>query len=146
MDINNTNYFNPLLRSRTVYRISNFICEQTNPYLQTLANKISLKFRKITTFDVLQGQESEFPEHHFEFAAYNQLASRVPYRDENSKMIYPLLTDYLGCILSISDVTPFGDANKGQSYPRKVDIENLESVILLTNVKATPTHHCCQLL
>nr|GEY68195.1 DNA helicase [Tanacetum cinerariifolium] len=50
---------------------------------ETLENKISLKFGKTTTFDVLQGQESEFLEHHFELVAYNQLASRVPYRDEN---------------------------------------------------------------
>ncbi|GJX95631.1 DNA helicase [Tanacetum coccineum] len=38
------------------------------------------------------GKESEFPEHHFECIPYNQLASRIPYRDENSKMIYPILT------------------------------------------------------
>ncbi|GJW42998.1 nucleic acid-binding, OB-fold protein [Tanacetum coccineum] len=105
------------------------------PYLLTLANKISLKFGKITKFDVLQGQESEFPEHHFEFTAYNQLASRVPYQDENSKMIYPLLTDHLGCIRSISDVTPFGDSNKGQSYWRKVDIENLDGNIVEFTMK-----------
>ncbi|GJY04881.1 DNA helicase [Tanacetum coccineum] len=126
MDINNTDYFNPLLRARTVYRFSNFICEKTQPYLQTLENKISLKFGKITTFDILQGKESEFPEHHFKFVVYNQLASRVLYRDANSKMIYPLLTNYQGCIRSIIDVTPFGDVNKGQSHQRKVDIKNLE--------------------
>ncbi|GJW36306.1 DNA helicase, partial [Tanacetum coccineum] len=77
-----------------------------------------------------RGKESEFSEHHFEFIAYNQLASRIPYRDENSKMIYPVLTDYLGCIRSISDATPFRDANTGQKYRRKVDIENLDGNIL----------------
>ncbi|GJW41341.1 retrotransposon protein, putative, ty3-gypsy subclass [Tanacetum coccineum] len=83
MDINNTEYFNQLLKPGTVYRISNFICEDTKPYQQALENKISLKFGKITTFTILPGKESEFPDHHFEFIAYNQLASRVPYRDEN---------------------------------------------------------------
>ncbi|GJT21218.1 hypothetical protein Tco_0891155 [Tanacetum coccineum] len=38
--------------------------------------------------------------------------------------------DYLGCIRSIGDITPFGDANKGQSYWRKVDIESLDGNIV----------------
>ncbi|GJX71355.1 DNA helicase [Tanacetum coccineum] len=126
MDVNNTNYFNPLLQMQMVYRITNFTCENTKPYLQTLENKISLKFGKITSFHALPEKQSEFPEHHFEFVAYNQLSSRVPYLDENSKTVYPRLTDYLGCIRSISDITPFGNANTGQGWFRKVDIENLE--------------------
>ncbi|GJU58778.1 DNA helicase, partial [Tanacetum coccineum] len=127
MDINNIDYFNPLLKPGTVYRFSNFIYETTNPYHQTLVNKVSLKFGKITRFDILTEKESEFPEHHFEFIAYNQLASKVPYQDENSKMIYPVLT---GCIRSNNNVTPFGDANTGQKYLRKVDIENLDGNIV----------------
>ncbi|GJS85388.1 DNA helicase [Tanacetum coccineum] len=130
IDINNINYFNPLLKLNAVYKCSHFICEKTKPYHQTLENPISLKFGKITTFKVLTGKEFEFPEHNFEFIAYNQLASRVPYQDENSKTIYPILTDYLGCIHSIGDVTPFGDANTGQKYLRKVEIENLDGNIL----------------
>ncbi|GJW01098.1 nucleic acid-binding, OB-fold protein [Tanacetum coccineum] len=130
MDINNINYFNPLLKLNAVYRFSNFICEKTKPYHQTLENPISLKFGKITTFEVLAGKESEFPEHHFQFVAYNQLASRIPYQDENSKTIYPILTDYLGCIRSIGDVKPFGNANTSQKYLRKVEIENLDGNIL----------------
>ncbi|GJY93045.1 DNA helicase, partial [Tanacetum coccineum] len=70
------------------------------------------------------GKESEFPDHHFDFIAYNQLPSRVPYRDENSKMVYPILT-----VRSISDVLPFGDARTAQKYRRKVDIENVEGNI-----------------
>ncbi|GJX78233.1 ribonuclease H-like domain-containing protein [Tanacetum coccineum] len=130
MDVNNTDYFNRLLQLQMVYRITNFICENTKPYLQTLENKISLKFGKITSFHALPEKQSEFPEHHFEFVAYNQLSSRVPYRDENSKTIYPMLTDYLKCIRSISDIMPFGDANKGQGWLRKVDIENLEREVM----------------
>nr|GEV84765.1 DNA helicase [Tanacetum cinerariifolium] len=61
------------------------------------------------------GKESEFPKHHFKFTAYNQLQSKVPYRDEDSKVIYPILTDYLGCICSISDVIPSGNGNIGQN-------------------------------
>ncbi|GJV34362.1 nucleic acid-binding, OB-fold protein [Tanacetum coccineum] len=130
MDVNNTNYFNPLLQMQMVYRITNFTCENTKPYLQTLENKISLKFGKITSFHALPEKQSEFPEHHFEFVAYNQLSSRVPYLDENSKTVYPRLTDYLGCIRSISDITPFGNANTGQGWFRKVDIENLDGNVV----------------
>ncbi|GKF92739.1 hypothetical protein Tco_0279458, partial [Tanacetum coccineum] len=92
MDVNNTYYFNRLLQLQMVYRITNFICENTKSYLQTLENKISLKFEKITSFHALPEKQSEFPEHHFEFIAYNQLSSKVPYLDENSKTIYPRLT------------------------------------------------------
>nr|GEW19369.1 nucleic acid-binding, OB-fold protein [Tanacetum cinerariifolium] len=130
MDVNNIDYFNPLLKPQMVYRISNFICEKTKPFQQTLENHISLKFGKITSFEMLIGKESEFPEHNFEFTPYNQLSSRVPYRDEDSKMIYPILTDYLGYICSISNLTPFKDATSGQKYLRKIDIENLDENIV----------------
>nr|GEU56665.1 DNA helicase [Tanacetum cinerariifolium] len=50
MDLNNIDYFNPLLKPNTAYRISNFF-------------------------------------------SYNQLQSRLPYPDENNKIIYPILTD-----------------------------------------------------
>ncbi|GJZ19909.1 DNA helicase, partial [Tanacetum coccineum] len=93
MDVNNIDYFNPLLKPQMVYRISNFICEKAKPFQQTLENHISLKFGKITSFEMLIGKESEFPKHHFEFTPYNQLSSWVPYRDEDSKMIYPILTE-----------------------------------------------------
>ncbi|GJT05817.1 DNA helicase [Tanacetum coccineum] len=105
----------------------------TKPYQQTLENPVSLRFRKITTFEILTEKEYEFPKHHFEFTAYNQLQSKVPYRDENNKMIYPILTDYLGCIHSIGDIIPSGDANTVQKYRRHIDIENLDgNVIQLT--------------
>ncbi|GJZ41599.1 nucleic acid-binding, OB-fold protein [Tanacetum coccineum] len=104
MDLNNLDYFDSLLKPRTAYRISNFIWK-----------------------------ESEFPEHHFMFTAYNQLQSKVPYRDEDSKLIYLILTDYLGCICSINDVIPSGNANIGQKYQRKVDIGSLDgNVVELT--------------
>ncbi|GJV88534.1 DNA helicase [Tanacetum coccineum] len=38
--------------------------------------------------------------------------------------------NYLGCILSISDITPFRDANKAQGWLRKVDIENLDGNVV----------------
>ncbi|GJR27119.1 nucleic acid-binding, OB-fold protein [Tanacetum coccineum] len=131
MDLRSLTYFDQLLKLKKAYRISNFICENTKPYQQTLENKVSLKFGQITSFEVLPGKESEFPEHHFEFVSYNQLSSRVPYRDdEASKMIYPILTDYLGRVRSISDTTPFQDATGRQKYRRKVDIESLDGNVV----------------
>ncbi|GKC96583.1 nucleic acid-binding, OB-fold protein [Tanacetum coccineum] len=103
------------------------------PYQQTLQNKMSLKFGKITKIDILAWKESEFPENHFECVPYNPLASMVPYKDENSKMIYPLLTDYLGCLRYISEATPFGDSKAEQKYLRKVDIENIDKRFLISN-------------
>nr|GEV30128.1 DNA helicase [Tanacetum cinerariifolium] len=126
IDLKNIDYFNPLLKPNTAYRISNFFCEATTSYQQTLENAISLRFGKIANFVVLPQRESEFPEHHFEFTAYNQLQSRLPYPDENNKIIYPILTDYLGCIRSMSDVVPSGDATSAQKYRRLIHIENLK--------------------
>ncbi|GKE35937.1 nucleic acid-binding, OB-fold protein, partial [Tanacetum coccineum] len=40
------------------------------------------------------------------------------------------MQDFMGCICSIGDVSPFGDANRGQSYRRKMDIENLDGNII----------------
>ncbi|GJV43475.1 DNA helicase [Tanacetum coccineum] len=64
----------------------------TTSYQPTLENALSLKFGQITNFEVLPQKEYEFPEHHFEFTAYNQLQSRLPYLNENNKIIYPRLT------------------------------------------------------
>ncbi|GJZ27351.1 hypothetical protein Tco_0571604, partial [Tanacetum coccineum] len=90
MDINNIDYFSQLHQPHAAYRISNFICKKS--YQQTLENQISLRFGKITVFEPLPWKESEFPYHHFELISYYQLPSRVPYRDENSKLVYPILT------------------------------------------------------
>ncbi|GJV50422.1 nucleic acid-binding, OB-fold protein [Tanacetum coccineum] len=130
MDINNIEHFNPRLKLGDAYRISRFICETTSSYHQTLQNKTSLRFGKITNFEILTWQEQQFPNHHFKFVSYNQLGSRVPYRGENSKMVYPVLADYLGCIRSISDALPFENANRSQSFRRKVDIQNLDGNIV----------------
>ncbi|GKE72409.1 hypothetical protein Tco_1534450, partial [Tanacetum coccineum] len=60
-----------------------------------------------------------------------ELPSRVPYEDEQtSKMVYQILLDYLGCIRSISDLAPSRDANTGQKYRRKVDIESLDGNVV----------------
>ncbi|GJY31719.1 DNA helicase [Tanacetum coccineum] len=129
-DINSIDYFSQLLKLHVAYRISNFIYERTKPYQQTLENQITLRFGKIRVFEPLPGKESEFPDHHFKLISYHQLSSRVPYRDENSKLIYPILTDYLGCVQSINNIVPFGTPTRSKKYLRKVDIEDLNGNIV----------------
>nr|GEZ75724.1 hypothetical protein [Tanacetum cinerariifolium] len=120
MDINNIDYFDPLFKPRVAYRFSDFIYKITKLYQQTLANEISLKFRKIIKFETLTGKESEFPNHHFEFISYNQLLSSVPYRDKNLKMVHPILTDLSTMYY------PLKMQARLKKYQRKVDIENVE--------------------
>ncbi|GKB13505.1 hypothetical protein Tco_0847428 [Tanacetum coccineum] len=58
-----------------VYRISGFSCEETNPWEKTLNNDTSLIFEKfIHTQEV---SNLGFPEHYFDFGAYNELAPRA---------------------------------------------------------------------
>ncbi|GJR46962.1 nucleic acid-binding, OB-fold protein [Tanacetum coccineum] len=130
MDVNNIDYFSQLLQPHAAYKISNFIYERTKLYQQTLENQITLRFGKITVFEPLPVKESEFPDHHFELISYYQLPSRIPYKDENSKLVYLILTDYLGRVRSISDIMPFQTSTASEKYLRKVDIEDLDGNIV----------------
>ncbi|GJZ68182.1 hypothetical protein Tco_0631422 [Tanacetum coccineum] len=103
MNLKDLDYFNPKLQIGTAYRISIFICEATRNYQQTLENKTSLRFRKYTTFDTIP--ETMFPNHYFEFISYNQLESKLPKPDENNEMHYPVLTNYIGCVRSVGDIS-----------------------------------------
>ena len=100
MNIRDIDYFNPKINVGSVYRISEFMCEPTSPYQQTISNQTSLRFGKITKFELTL--TTTIPHHYFEFASYNQLQSRVPREDATGKMQYPILT---GHILSITPVT-----------------------------------------
>ncbi|GJU55695.1 hypothetical protein Tco_1229409 [Tanacetum coccineum] len=103
MNLKDLDYFNPKLQIGTDYRISNFICEATSNYQQTLKNKTSLRFGKYTTFDTIPA--ATFPNHYFEFISYNQLESKLPKPDENNNMHYPVLIDYIGCVRSVGDIS-----------------------------------------
>ncbi|GJY40370.1 DNA helicase [Tanacetum coccineum] len=116
------------LNIRSAYRISNFICEPTSSYQQTLENKTSLRFGKFTKFDNIPA--TTFPHHYFEFTSYNRLESKIPKPDNNNKMQYPILTDYMGCIRSISGVSHFRDPNRSEKTLRKIEIENLNGNII----------------
>ena len=97
MNVKEITHFDPKIRLGCTYRISDFMCEPTNPYQQTLENKTSLKFGKITKFDEITAPQ--IPHHYFRFVAYNQLQSRIPRQDATGKMHYPILT---GHVLSLN--------------------------------------------
>nr|GEY00268.1 hypothetical protein [Tanacetum cinerariifolium] len=126
--VKDIDYFNAKLEVGLAYRISNFICEPTKAYQQTLDNKTSLRVGKYTSFDSISA--TTFPCHYFHFTSYNQLETKIPKPDKNNKMQYPVLTDYIGCIRSVGDVIPFGDANTTHSKRRKIEIENLNGKII----------------
>lgn len=90
MNIKELDYFNSKLNLGSVYRISDFMCEPTNPYQQTINNKTSLRFGRITKFDA--GTATDIPHHYFRFVPYSQLSARVPQPDARGKMDYPILT------------------------------------------------------
>nr|GEX23812.1 nucleic acid-binding, OB-fold protein [Tanacetum cinerariifolium] len=128
MSRNDIDYFNQKLELGSAYRISSFICEPTKPYQQTLENRTSLCFGKYASFTNIPA--TSFLYHYFQFTSYNQLESKIPRPDENSKMQYPVLTDYIGCIRSVGNLEPFGDPNRSQSTRRKIEIENLNGNII----------------
>nr|GEV91677.1 DNA helicase [Tanacetum cinerariifolium] len=128
MNIKDIDYFNRILQIGSAYRISNFICEPTSSYQQTLENKTSLHFGRFTKFDNIPA--TTFPYHYFEFTSYNRLESKIPKPDNNNKMQYPVLTDYIGCIRSVSGITHFKYPNRSEKTLRKIDIENLNGNII----------------
>nr|GEY78585.1 hypothetical protein [Tanacetum cinerariifolium] len=91
---------------------------------QTIHNSTSLRFRKFTNFDGIP--TTAFPDYYLSFDSYNQLESRVLQKDEKSKMRYSIVTDYIWCVRSASDIIRKRDPNKSQYMRSKIDIENLK--------------------
>ena len=93
MNIRDIDFFNPKIKVGSVYRISEFMCEPTNPYQQTIDNKTSIRFGRITKFEPTT--TTDIPHHYFNFVSYNQLQSRVPREDASGRMEYPILTGHV---------------------------------------------------
>nr|GEX09474.1 ATP-dependent DNA helicase PIF1-like [Tanacetum cinerariifolium] len=139
MNLKDIDYFNRISQIGSAYRISNFICEPTSSYQQTLENKTTLRFGKFTKFDHIAA--TTFPYHYFEFTSYNRLESKIPKPDNNNKMQYPVLTDYIGCIRSVSCITHFKDPNRSEKTLRKIDIENLNGNIVELTLRDEMAEH-----
>ena len=150
MNIKEMMYFDPKIRLGLTYRISNFMCEPTDPYQQTIDNKTSIRFGRITRFDPITAPE--IPHHYFKFVSYNQLQSKVPKEDITGRMQYPVLTgdalgltffctptkkiiyadthihffaDFIGYLKSVGQLNRKPAGNQGETIYRKVDIESL---------------------
>ncbi|GKA58994.1 hypothetical protein Tco_0758307 [Tanacetum coccineum] len=116
MRFEDTDYFDQLLQLHTAYKISGFNCERTSPLERTLQNDTSLIFGKYIHLHPVPN--IDFPEHYFNFAAYNELARRANVKNA-------VLTDYIARVRAISGVYTFGDTTTQRKYQRIIDIENL---------------------
>ena len=90
MNVKEIDYFDPKIKLGSVYRISDFMCQPTDPYQQTIENKTSLRFGKITKFNPITAPD--IPHHYFKFVSYNQLQSKIPKEDKTGRTRYPVLT------------------------------------------------------
>ena len=63
MNVKEIDYFSPKIKLVSVYRISDFMCEPTNPYQQTISNRTSLRFGRATKFDAIEAPN--IPHHYF---------------------------------------------------------------------------------
>ncbi|PWA39343.1 1-phosphatidylinositol-3-phosphate 5-kinase FAB1C [Artemisia annua] len=86
------------LQLDSAYLIRGFGCQKTERWQQTLSNKIMLLFGKYT-----QITANGFPEHYFEFVAYNELGKIADDKDSG-------LTDYIGYVRTIYEKRTTGDA------------------------------------
>ncbi|GKC70236.1 DNA helicase [Tanacetum coccineum] len=116
MDIKDASYFDQLLQLHKAYRISSFSCEQTGLWERTLENPTSLIFGRF--IDLEEIPADAFPEHDFNFASYNELATRADVRNA-------ILTDYIGRIQAVSRIYTSGDVTTNQIRRRIIDIQNL---------------------
>ncbi|PWA63481.1 hypothetical protein CTI12_AA311720 [Artemisia annua] len=73
------------LQLNCVYKIQGFGFEKTDSWGKTLDNDITLCFGKHTQIDLLN--DDNYPYHYFNFAAYNELGSRLEKKN-------PILTDW----------------------------------------------------
>ncbi|PWA37880.1 nucleic acid-binding, OB-fold protein [Artemisia annua] len=105
-------FIQSLLRP-TAYLIRGFGCQKTERWQQTLSNKITLLFGKYTEI-IANG----FPEHYFEFAAYNELGKIADDKDSG-------LTDYIGYVRTIYEKRTTGDATTNIVTHRNIELQNL---------------------
>ncbi|GJZ17940.1 DNA helicase [Tanacetum coccineum] len=121
MSLRDAEYFDQLLQLRKAYRFSGFSCEPTDKWERTLPTETSLIFGRFLQVEEIPA--TEFPEHYFNFAAYNELQDRLTARN-------PILTDYIGRIRAIRRIEKKGDAMSSQKTLRVIDIENLSGNVI----------------
>ncbi|XP_071731916.1 replication protein A 70 kDa DNA-binding subunit B-like isoform X2 [Rutidosis leptorrhynchoides] len=104
-----------LMHLNQIYMIANFSCNATARWEKVLPGPTTLSFDRNTTFEHLP--QADFPEHYFQFVAYNQLRTRIPNTN--------VLADFIGCIDRLEDPVVMGDVNRNQLVRRTIDLTNL---------------------
>ncbi|PWA75063.1 nucleic acid-binding, OB-fold protein [Artemisia annua] len=72
----------------------------------------------------LQLNYDTFPHHYFNFAAYNELGSRLEKKN-------PILTDYIGYVHNVEKVKEYGSATGNKIKLRNIAIRNLNNNVVL---------------
>ncbi|GKC21789.1 DNA helicase, partial [Tanacetum coccineum] len=106
MNLNDINQFDELLQLNNTYRISRFRCMKTQSWDRTLPNNTTLLFGKYTS--IIPISNADFPEHHFNFIAYNEVAKRA----------------------TVSGAPLTGGATSSRRTRRIIDIQNLDGMNL----------------
>ncbi|PWA54050.1 hypothetical protein CTI12_AA386660 [Artemisia annua] len=109
--------FDAKLQVNTCYRIQAYGCKKTDKWQRTLENDITLLFGRYT--QVTEIQDTGFPNHYFNFAAYNQVGQRADSRDS-------ILTDYIGIVRDTGDIRESGDSMTNRISRRNIEIQNLK--------------------
>ncbi|GJT11589.1 DNA helicase [Tanacetum coccineum] len=122
MDVKDTDYFSDLLQLNDAYRISRFRCIPTKTWDRTLPNDITLTFGKYTS--IIPISIADFPEHYFNFIAYNEVNQRATQNEA------PLTSILSKCIYRISDPLRSGDATRTRRVRRIIDVQNLDGMNL----------------
>ncbi|PWA84949.1 hypothetical protein CTI12_AA155200 [Artemisia annua] len=116
-DLKEKERFERDLQINSVYRIQGFGFEKTDSWGKTLDNDFTLCFGKYTQTDLLQ--DNDFPYHYFNFAAFNELNTRLEKKN-------PILTDYIGYVHNVEKVKEYGGATGNRVKVRNVGIRNLK--------------------
>ncbi|PWA34574.1 nucleic acid-binding, OB-fold protein [Artemisia annua] len=110
------------LQINCVYKIEGFGFERPDSWGKTLDNDITLCFGKYTQANLLQDQN--FPNHYFNFAAFNELNARLEKKN-------PILTDYIGYVHNVEKVNKYGGATSTRVKLRNIGIRNLNNDVVL---------------
>ncbi|PWA42991.1 nucleic acid-binding, OB-fold protein [Artemisia annua] len=113
--------FDSRLQLGSCYKIEHFGYKRTENWQRTLNNPLTLLFGRYT--QVVPIQDEGFPDHYFNFAAYNELGRRADTKDYT-------LTDYIGTIRNIGHIREFGDPTTNRILRRNVEIQNLNGNVV----------------
>ncbi|GJY66481.1 DNA helicase, partial [Tanacetum coccineum] len=106
MNLSDKDYFDQHLQLNNAYRISRFRCTKTKLWDRTLPNDTTLLFGQYTS--IIPISNAGFPEHHFNFIAYNEVDDRA----------------------NITGAPLAGEATRTRRTRRIIDIQNLDGVNL----------------